>query len=81
MTEPLTIKVAPELAELLRRPGGYRSRGPVTFWLDGDVINVRELTEAELLSDVLWAAECEEFGCHDATDPDHSSRSAREEGP
>jgi hypothetical protein len=54
MAEPLTIKVAPELAELLRRPGGYRSQGPVTFWLDGDVINVRELTEAEQLSDVLW---------------------------
>lgn len=40
MPEPLTIKVAEELAEKLRL--GYSSSGRVTFWLDGDVMVCRE---------------------------------------
>lgn len=47
----ITVRVSTELAEMLRQPGGYRSRGPVTFWLDGEVLTCRELTEAEQLAD------------------------------
>jgi hypothetical protein len=43
----ITVRVSEELAEMLRRPGGYQTDGPVIFWLDGEVLNVRELTTAE----------------------------------
>jgi hypothetical protein len=56
MAEPVLCPVVPELVEQLRRPGGMVTRGPARIWLDQDnVLNVRELTEAEQLSEVLWA--------------------------